>query len=154
MLGFFARRNTLTGSKKNIAAHYDLANNFYQLWLDAEMQYTCAYFDRPTDTLEDAQRRKMDLVCRKLRLQPGELVVEAGCGWGGLALHMARNYGVRVKSFNISQEQIAFARERAAATGHRQRPYRVRARRLSQHPELRDVMRQVRVDLHARACRT
>ena len=117
VLGFFARRNTLAGSKKNIAAHYDLANSFYQLWLDAEMQYTCAYFDRPTDTLEDAQRQKMDLVCRKLRLQPGELVVEAGCGWGGLALHMARNYGVRVKSFNISKEQIAFARERAARLG-------------------------------------
>src|SRR5258708_21509726 len=117
MLGFFARRNTLSGSKKNIAAHYDLANSFYQLWLDAEMQYTCAYFERPTDTLEDAQTRKMDLVCRKLRLEPGELVVEAGCGWGGLALHMARNYGVRVKSFNISGEQIAFARERARELG-------------------------------------
>jgi len=117
MLGFFARRNTLAGSKKNIAAHYDLANSFYQLWLDAEMQYTCAYFNGPTDTLEDAQIQKMDLVCRKLRLQPGELVVEAGCGWGGLALHMARNYGVRVKSFNISGEQIAFARERARELG-------------------------------------
>ena len=117
LLGLLARRNTLAGSKKNIAAHYDLANSFYQLWLDAEMQYTCAYFERPTDTLEDAQTRKMDLVCRKLRLEPGELVVEAGCGWGGLALHMARNYGVRVKSFNISSEQIAFARERAQALG-------------------------------------
>ena len=117
MFGFLARRNTLSGSKKNIAAHYDLANSFYQLWLDAEMQYTCAYFNRPTDTLEDAQTQKMDLVCRKLSLQPGELVVEAGCGWGGLALHMVRNYGVRVKSFNISQEQIAFARERAQRLG-------------------------------------
>jgi cyclopropane-fatty-acyl-phospholipid synthase len=117
LLGLLARRNTLAGSKKNIAAHYDLANSFYQLWLDAEMQYTCAYFGRPTDTLEDAQIQKMDLVCRKLRLEPGELVVEAGCGWGGLALHMARNYGVRVKSFNISGEQIAFARERAQALG-------------------------------------
>ena len=58
MLGFFARRNTLSGSKKNIAAHYDLANGFYQLWLDAEMQYTCAYFNRPTDTLEDAQTQR------------------------------------------------------------------------------------------------
>lgn len=117
VLGFFARRNTLTGSKKNIAAHYDLANSFYQLWLDAEMQYTCAYFNRPTDSLEDAQRQKMDLVCRKLRLAPGEFVVEAGCGWGGLALHMARNYGVRVKSFNISKEQIEFAREKAQRLG-------------------------------------
>jgi cyclopropane-fatty-acyl-phospholipid synthase len=117
LLGFLSRRNTLAGSKRNIAAHYDLANSFYQLWLDAEMQYTCAYFNRPTDTLEDAQIQKMDLACRKLRLQPGEFVVEAGCGWGGLALHMARNYGVRVKSFNISKEQIAFARERAQRLG-------------------------------------
>ena len=114
---FFARRNTLDGSKRNIAAHYDLSNDFYRLWLDEEMQYTCAYFFRPTDTLEDAQRQKMELVCRKLRLQPGELVVEAGCGWGGLALHMARNHGVRVKSFNISKEQIEYARERAAQLG-------------------------------------
>jgi cyclopropane-fatty-acyl-phospholipid synthase len=117
MLGVLARRNTIDGSKKNISAHYDLANGFYQLWLDPEMQYTCAYFHQPTDTLEDAQTQKMDLVCRKLRLQPGELVVEAGCGWGGLALHMARNYGVRVKSFNISKEQVAFARERAQRLG-------------------------------------
>ena len=117
VLGFFSRRNTLRGSKKNIAAHYDLANSFYQLWLDAEMQYTCAYFNKPSDTLEDAQRQKMDLVCRKLRLTPGEFVVEAGCGWGGLALHMARNHGVRVKSFNISKEQIEYARAKAALLG-------------------------------------
>jgi cyclopropane-fatty-acyl-phospholipid synthase len=116
-LGFSARKNTVTRAKKNIAAHYDLANSFYELWLDTEMQYTCAYFYKPTDTLEDAQRQKMDLVCRKLRLKPGEFVVEAGCGWGGLALHMAQNYGVRVKSFNISREQIAFARDKAARLG-------------------------------------
>jgi cyclopropane-fatty-acyl-phospholipid synthase len=116
-LGFAARKNTVSRAKQNIAAHYDLANSFYELWLDAEMQYTCAYFYKPTDTLEDAQRQKMELVCRKLRLKPGEFVVEAGCGWGGLALHMARNYGVRVKSFNISQEQIAFARAKAARLG-------------------------------------
>ena len=116
-LGFSARSNTIGRAKKNIAAHYDLANSFYELWLDTEMQYTCAYFNKPTDTLEAAQRQKMELVCRKLRLQPGEFVVEAGCGWGGLALHMARNYGVRVKSFNISQEQIAFARDKAKRLG-------------------------------------
>jgi cyclopropane-fatty-acyl-phospholipid synthase len=116
-LGFAARKNTVSRAKGNIAAHYDLANSFYELWLDTEMQYTCAYFYKPTDTLEDAQRQKMELVCRKLRLKPGEFVVEAGCGWGGLALHMARNYGVRVKSFNISKEQIAFARDKAARLG-------------------------------------
>ncbi|MEO9212367.1 MAG: cyclopropane-fatty-acyl-phospholipid synthase family protein, partial [Caulobacteraceae bacterium] len=116
-VGLLGRRNTLSGSKRNIAAHYDLDNDFYRLWLDEEMQYTCAYFAEPTDTLEDAQRRKMDLVCRKLDLKPGELVVEAGGGWGGLALHMARHWGVRVRSFNISKNQIAFARERAERLG-------------------------------------
>lgn len=115
--GFYRRRNTVSGSKKNISAHYDLSNEFYQLWLDENMQYTCAYFHDDTDTLEQAQLQKMDLVCRKLRLKPGDLVVEAGCGWGGLALHMVRHYGVRVKAFNISQEQVNFARERQKKYG-------------------------------------
>lgn len=111
------RKNTLEGSRKNISQHYDLGNDFYKLWLDAEMQYTCAYFNSLNDSLEDAQKNKLDLVCRKLRLQPGETVVEAGCGWGGLALHAARNYGVKIRSYNISKEQIQFARERAKSLG-------------------------------------
>src|SRR5688500_19069188 len=81
------------------------------------MLYTCAYFAHPGVSLEQAQVAKMDLVCRKLRLLPGETVVEAGCGWGALALHMARSHGVRVKAFNVSREQIAYARERAAREG-------------------------------------
>ncbi|HEX5228792.1 MAG TPA: cyclopropane-fatty-acyl-phospholipid synthase family protein, partial [Bryobacteraceae bacterium] len=97
--------------------HYDLGNDFYKLWLDERLLYTCAYFPTPSSTLEQAQVAKMDHVCRKLRLQPGETVVEAGCGWGGLGLHMAREYGVRVKAYNISREQIAYARERARAEG-------------------------------------
>jgi len=105
--------NTLEGSRKNIHSHYDIGNEFYRLWLDSQMVYTCAYFVSQTATLEEAQIAKMDLVCRKLRLQPGETVVEAGCGWGALALHMARNYGVRVRAFNVSSEQIRHARERA-----------------------------------------
>lgn len=117
-IGYFLRRNTLEGSRKNIAAHYDLGNDFYSLWLDREAkQYTCAYFETPDDTLEQAQLNKLDLVCRKLRLQPGETVVEAGCGWGGLGLHAARNYGVQIRSYNISKEQIAFAREKADRLG-------------------------------------
>lgn len=115
--GFRGRRNTPANARRNIAAHYDLDNEFYRLWLDAEMQYTCAYFANPNETLESAQRRKMDLVCRKLALQPGQLVVEAGGGWGGLALHMVRHWGVRVVSFNISAEQVAFARARADILG-------------------------------------
>jgi len=113
-----ARRNTLSGSRSNIQHHYDLGNDFYELWLDrAAMQYTCAYFPREGVSLEEAQLAKLDHVCRKLRLQPGETVVEAGCGWGGLARHMARNYGVRVRAYNISHEQVRFARERAREEG-------------------------------------
>jgi cyclopropane-fatty-acyl-phospholipid synthase len=105
--------NTLRGSRKNIHRHYDLGNDFYKLWLDSEMVYTCAYFPSPSLTLEAAQEAKMDYICRKLHLQAGETVVEAGCGWGALALYMAQHYGVNVKAFNISREQIAYARRTA-----------------------------------------
>jgi cyclopropane-fatty-acyl-phospholipid synthase len=105
--------NTLRNARRNAHRHYDLGNAFYQLWLDAELVYTCAYYPDPETPLDVAQRAKLDLVCRKLHLTPGETVVEAGCGWGALALHMARHYGVRVKAFNVSREQIAYARERA-----------------------------------------
>jgi cyclopropane-fatty-acyl-phospholipid synthase len=109
--------NSLRGSARNIHRHYDLTADFYRLWLDSRLVYTCAYFPSPSATLEDAQIAKMDHVCRKVHLQPGEKVVEAGCGWGALALHMARHYGVTVKAFNISKEQIAVARERARKEG-------------------------------------
>ncbi|MFA5626037.1 MAG: cyclopropane-fatty-acyl-phospholipid synthase family protein [Thiohalomonadaceae bacterium] len=111
------RRNTLRGSHENIHHHYDIGNEFYRLWLDHEMQYTCAYFPDPRLTLEEAQLAKLDHVCHKLQLQPGETIVEAGCGWGGLARHMARYYGVQVKAYNISTEQVAYARERAKQEG-------------------------------------
>ncbi|HEU0188954.1 MAG TPA: cyclopropane-fatty-acyl-phospholipid synthase family protein [Gallionella sp.] len=114
---FDARRNTLPGSRRNIHHHYDIGNDFYRLWLDERMVYTCAYFPSPCTSLEDAQIAKLDYVCRKLRLQPDEKVVEAGCGWGALALHMAKHYGVSVTAYNISTEQIAFARQRAHAEG-------------------------------------
>lgn len=109
--------NTLSGARRNIQHHYDIGNAFYQLWLDAEMLYTCAYFADPAASLEDAQIAKMDLVCRKLRLKAGQTVVEAGCGWGALARHMARRCGVKVRAYNISSEQIAYARQRARAEG-------------------------------------
>lgn len=112
-----ARRNTLEGSRENIHHHYDLGNDFYALWLDEDMVYTCAYFPHAEASLEEAQRAKMDHVGRKLRLQPGETVVEAGCGWGSLARHLAREFGVKVRAFNISTEQIAYARERAEQEG-------------------------------------
>jgi cyclopropane-fatty-acyl-phospholipid synthase len=108
---------SLSDARRNVHAHYDLGNDFYKLWLDSEMLYTCAYFDRPDVSLDAAQYRKLNLICRKLALKPGETVVEAGCGWGALALHMARHYGVRVKAFNISSAQLAHARERARQEG-------------------------------------
>ena len=112
-----SNNNSLAGSRSNIHQHYDIGNDFYRLWLDEEMLYTCAYYPQPTTTLEEAQIAKMDLVCRKLRLKAGQYVVEAGCGWGGLARYMARCYGVKVRAYNISGEQVAYARERAAAEG-------------------------------------
>ncbi len=101
----------------NVHHHYDLGNDFYRLWLDERMLYTCAYFETPEQSLEDAQVAKMDHVCRKLGLRPGETVVEAGCGWGALALHMARHYGVNVRAYNLSSEQIAWARGQAERAG-------------------------------------
>ncbi len=111
------RRNSLSGSRDNIHHHYDIGNAFYSLWLGDTMAYTCAYYPTPSTTLDEAQMAKMHHVCRKLRLNAGESVVEAGCGWGTLALHMARHYGVRVQAFNISHEQIVYARERAKREG-------------------------------------
>lgn len=111
------RRNSLAGSRDNIHHHYDIGNDFYSLWLGSTMAYTCAYYPTAEATLDEAQVAKMDHVCRKLRLRPGESVVEAGCGWGTLAIHMARHYGVRVRAFNISREQVAYARERAQREG-------------------------------------
>jgi len=110
-------RNTLPRARRNIHHHYDIGNDFYKLWLDRDLVYTCAYFPDPSMGLEEAQAAKLDYVCRKLRLVPGETVLETGCGWGALALHMAKHYGATVKAYNISKEQIAYARERARAEG-------------------------------------
>ena len=104
-------------ARENIHHHYDIGNDFYRLWLDKEMVYSGAYFATPAMTLDEAQRAKLNYVCRKLWLRPGETVVEVGGGWGALALLMARDYGATVKSFNISREQIQYARHRAQAEG-------------------------------------
>jgi cyclopropane-fatty-acyl-phospholipid synthase len=111
------RSHSLAASRDSVQHHYDIGNDFYRLWLDERMQYTCAYYAHSNLNLEEAQLAKLDHVCRKLQLQPGQRVVEAGCGWGGLALHMAERYGVTVRAFNLSREQVAFARERAASAG-------------------------------------
>jgi cyclopropane-fatty-acyl-phospholipid synthase len=109
--------NDIAAARENVHRHYDLGNEFYQLWLDRLMVYTCAYYPAADTTLEAAQIAKLDRVCRKRQLSPGERVVEAGCGWGALALHMARVHGVTVRAFNVSSEQIAYAREQARAGG-------------------------------------
>lgn len=111
------RSNTPSRSQHNVYHHYDLGNDFYRLWLDERMVYTCAYYEHPEATLAEAQLAKLDHVCRKLRLKPGQTVVEAGCGWGSLALHMAEHYGVTVTAYNFSHEQVAWARRQASARG-------------------------------------
>lgn len=111
------RGNSQTRARDNIYHHYDIGNDFYRLWLDEEMVYTCAYYAPGVTTLEAAQLAKMEHVCRKLRLKPGDTVVDAGCGWGALARYMARHHGVKVRAFNVSREQVAYAREQARAEG-------------------------------------
>src|SRR6185437_9847412 len=111
------RRNSLAGSRDNIHRHYDLGNEFYALWLGDTMAYTCAYYPQAAASLEQAQTAKMDHVCRKLRIGATDSVVEAGCGWGSLALHIASRFGAKVRAFNISKEQIEFARDRARKLG-------------------------------------
>ena len=110
-------KQTLRQSQATVEHHYNIGNDFYQLWLDPQLVYTCAYYEHAEATLEAAQTAKLDYVCRKLRLKPGERVAEAGCGWGALALHMARHYGVTVQAWNLSREQLDFARQRAAREG-------------------------------------
>ena len=100
-----------------IAYHYDLSNDFYALWLDPEMVYSCAYFPTGTEDLAGAQRAKLDHLCRKLRLREGERLLDVGCGWGGLARHAAREYGAEVVGITLSRQQLALARERVAAEG-------------------------------------
>ncbi|GGA78249.1 cyclopropane-fatty-acyl-phospholipid synthase [Arenimonas soli] len=111
------RRNTRAGSRRNIAAHYDLGNDLFKLFLDESMMYSSAIFADEDETLEVAQWRKLERICRKLDLQPGDHLVEIGTGWGGLAVHAASRFGCRVTTTTISKEQHALATERVAAAG-------------------------------------
>lgn len=109
--------NTRRGSRRNIAAHYDLGNDFYQLFLDPTMAYSCGIFERDDSTLEEASIAKFDRICRKLELKAGMQVLEIGTGWGGFAIHAARNYGCHVTTTTISQEQHVLATEKIAVSG-------------------------------------
>lgn len=113
----WAARNTRTGSRRNIAAHYDLGNEFFKLFLDPTLMYSSAVFERSGMTLEEASLAKLERICRKLDLKPTDHVLEIGSGWGGFALHAAQRYGCRVTTTTISRQQYALARERIAAAG-------------------------------------
>ncbi|MCA9041164.1 MAG: class I SAM-dependent methyltransferase [Planctomycetaceae bacterium] len=111
------RDNTLAGSRRNIHEHYDLGNDFFQLFLDETMMYSSAYFEREDCSLKEASEAKLDLICRKLQLAPEDHVLEIGTGWGGFAEHAARQYGCRVTTTTISQEQYDFAQQRINTAG-------------------------------------
>ena len=113
----FLRKNTRKGSRENILAHYDLGNEFYALFLDETMTYSCGIFESQDSSLKDASEAKYDRICRKLRLKPGVHIVEIGTGWGGFAVHAAQNYKARVTTTTISDEQYRFAQNRIKAAG-------------------------------------
>ena len=114
-------RNTKTGSRNNIAAHYDLGNDFFGLMLDETMMYSCAYFDRPDASLAEASRAKNDRICRKLQLAADDQLLEIGTGWGGFAIHAASEYGCRVTTTTVSRRQFDLAVRRVQEAGLRDR---------------------------------
>jgi len=111
------QQNSVAQASKNIKHHYDLSPEFYQLWLDPTMNYSCAYYTHPENSLEQAQQDKMRHIAAKLRLQPGMSVAEVGSGWGGLACYLAKNFGVTITSVSLSPEQIRIAKQRAIDMG-------------------------------------
>jgi len=112
-----SRQNTLKGSKENILAHYDLSNDFYKLWLDPTMTYSCAYFNNFDMNLEDASIEKLDRICRKLNLSDKDDVLEIGTGWGSFSIHAAKNYGCNITTTTISDAQYEYARSRVIEEG-------------------------------------
>jgi len=101
-------RATISNSRKNIGAHYDIGNDFYSLWLDPTMTYSCAYFKNNTDSLETAQTNKYDHICKKLRLRSGEKLLDLGCGWGGMMFHAAKHYGAKCVGYTLSKNQYDY----------------------------------------------
>lgn len=111
------RRHSQARDRQAVTYHYDVSNDFYRLWQDSEMVYSCAYFASPDQDLESAQARKLDVICRKLRLKPGQRLLDLGCGWGGLVRHAARAYGVDATGITLSQPQADLANERISHEG-------------------------------------
>lgn len=118
---FAGEQTGRVASKRNnkdyIQFHYDLGNDFYKLFLDPEMQYSCGYFTDWNNSLEQAQRDKIEMICRKLRLQPGDRMLDIGCGWGGLICHAAQHYGVKAHGVTLSQEQLDYTKEKVRRLG-------------------------------------
>lgn len=115
--GWRAKWAAHRNSRASIAHHYDVSNDFYRLWLDPEMVYSCAYFRSHSQTLAEAQQDKLDYLCRKLRLEPGQSLLDIGCGWGAMALWAARHYGVKVHGITLSEAQCKLAQERVHEAG-------------------------------------
>lgn len=113
----FKHQHSKASDQAAIAFHYDVSNDFYGLWLDEARVYSCAYFHNPQDSLDQAQRNKLEHICRKLRLQPGETLLDIGCGWGALVCWAAKHHGVRAHGITLSQEQLAYAQERIVQEG-------------------------------------
>ena len=109
--------HSIERDRQAISYHYDVSNDFYAFWLDRNLVYSCAYFDDPKEDLDSAQLRKLDYICRKLRLKPGQHLLDIGCGWGGLVKYAAENYGVGVKGITLSQPQAQLANQRLVEAG-------------------------------------
>ncbi len=143
------RRNEAANSRKNVAHHYDVGNDLYRLFLDDDMQYSCAYFTDPGNSLEQAQADKKAHIAAKLDLKPGQRVLDIGCGWGGTALYLNRVADVDVLGITLSEEQLKVARQRAedAGVADRVKFELIDYRSLDRH------LRPDRVDRHVRTCR-
>jgi len=111
------KRHSLERDRQAVTYHYDVSNDFFSLWLDRRMAYSCAYFQDPDEELDHAQESKLDYLCRKLRLRPGQRLLDIGCGWGGLVIHAARDYDVEATGITLSRPQAEMANARVAAAG-------------------------------------
>src|SRR6266851_652241 len=110
-------RHSKARDRQAVTYHYNRSNDFYALWLDSRMVYSCAYFATPNDDLDTAQEQKLDYICRKLRLRPGERLLDIGCGWGSLAIYAAQHYGVEAYGITLSQPQAGLAQRRIREAG-------------------------------------
>lgn len=146
------QRHSVERDQQAVTYHYDVSNDFYALWLDGRMVYSCAYFYSPDQDLDTAQGQKLDYICRKLRLRPGQRMLDVGCGWGGLLMHAAEHYGVDATGITLSRPQAGLANERIAAAGLEDRcRVQVRDYRQVDEPERYDTLVSVGMFEHVGA---